>query len=148
LAGLYKPKLDGKSNRTGIKNGLNAKKTGPKPKPIDWNEVRKLGEIHCTVAEVAGFLELSEDALDRRYKIDFPGEGSFGDYLLSFRNKGKTSIRRSQYNLAVNEGNVPMLIHLGKYYLDQRDIPVETKIIENNIVITEENVDEWLNLAK
>lgn len=136
------------SNRTGIKSGQHAQKTGPKPKIIDWDEVRKLGQFHCTLVEVAAFLNVNEDSLNKMYMRDFPGQGTIGEFIATNRLGGKTSLRRTQYNLAVNEGNVQMLIHLGKYYLDQRDVPAETKLIANNITITEDNVDEWIKLAK
>ena len=60
---------------------------------------------------MAAILGCSKDTLERR----------FAALIRAGRNKGKMSMRRAQYNVAIKKENVQMLIWLGKQYLDQRD---------------------------
>lgn len=79
-------------------------------KPIDEEQLRKLGRIMCTNEEVAAFFGVSADTIERR----------FAGVLKEEREKGKTSLRRFQY-LAAEKGNTAMLIWLGKQFLGQTD---------------------------
>ena len=54
-------------------------------------------------------------ALQREKKM------SFKEYFIGASARAKTSLRRTQFNVAVNDKNVPMLIFLGKNYLAQTD---------------------------
>ncbi|HRR40303.1 MAG TPA: hypothetical protein P5244_03605 [Syntrophales bacterium] len=104
------------------------KKTGPKPKKIDWDKIDGLCRFFAPAQEIAAyvkevFFDVSYDTLDRQCKKKF-GQ-TFGDYV-----KQKQDVR-SRYRLrvlqwkAAEEGNVTMLIWLGKNYLDQSDSKVE-----------------------
>lgn len=79
-------------------------------KKIDQSIVEKLAAIHCTMEEIASVCECSVDTLERR----------FAEPIKSAKNRGKTSLRRHQWELA-QKGNVTMLIWLGKQLLGQRD---------------------------
>jgi hypothetical protein len=80
-------------------------------KQIDANQVYKLAAMFCTDDEIAGFFDAGETTLKRRFRKE----------LDAGRAAGKMSIKRKQYTLAVDGGNVAMLIWLGKQYLGQRD---------------------------
>lgn len=104
-----------------------AEKVGQAEKPligrrrleIDWQEVNKLLEIQCTGEEVAGVMDISYDALAKTIKREF--SMSFTEYADIHRGKGRVSLRRTQFKVANDDENVPMLIHLGKTELGQKD---------------------------
>lgn len=50
---------------------------------------------------------------------------TFSDAFKKYSANGRVSLRRTQYRKAVDEGNVPMLIWLGKQHLGQREDPTE-----------------------
>jgi hypothetical protein len=79
-------------------------------KPIDRKLVGGLAGVGCTNEEIATLLGCSHDTIERR----------FAGSLRKGRAKLKMSLRRQQVKKA-KEGSVPMLIWLGKQYLDQRD---------------------------
>ena len=80
-------------------------------KQIDVEQLKKLANIHCTMKEIASFFECSVDTLENR----------FSDVIHQARDHGKMSLRRKQFEVALQTGSVPMLIWLGKQHLDQRD---------------------------
>jgi hypothetical protein len=63
-------------------------------------------------------LRVSEDTIERWCKRTY--ELGFADAYKKFSATGKTSLRRSQFNVAL-QGNPTMLIWLGKQYLGQRE---------------------------
>ncbi len=93
-------------------------KTGRPKIEIDFAEVDKLCQIQCTGEEISSFFEISYDTLERRCKEQF--KVSFAEYIKEKSAKGKSSLRRLQWRAATN-GNVTMLIWLGKQYLGQSD---------------------------
>ena len=86
---------------------------------IDYTKLEKLCAIHCTGEECASILGVDYDTLNRHLKND--GHGGFTEYFKKHSAAGKMSLRRKQYEKAVTEGNVPMLIWLGKQMLGQKD---------------------------
>jgi len=80
--------------------------------PIDYKAARRLAEIQCTIAEISQVLGVSDTKLKR--------DAEFRTIYEKARDKGKTSLRRLQWKSARN-GNVTMLIWLGKQYLSQSD---------------------------
>lgn len=87
-------------------------------KEFNWDEFDKLCGIHATQREVADWFEMSEDTVDRRIKEQFGV--TFAEHVKQRQAPGKISLRRKQYEMAMN-GNVTMLIWLGKQYLGQAD---------------------------
>jgi len=85
---------------------------------IDWDEFNKLCNMQCTLVEIAGWFDCSEDTIERRVKEKY--EITFAEHYKKKSAKGKISLRRKQTDIALN-GNVTMLIWLGKQYLDQSD---------------------------
>jgi hypothetical protein len=84
---------------------------GRPKKEIDREQVLELAKIHCTYAEMAAVLNCNESTLKRR----------FADLIERGREEGKMSLRRAQFDLALNRKNVAMLIWLGKQILGQTD---------------------------
>ncbi len=62
---------------------------------------------------------------------------TFSQAFKKYSSNGRVSLRRSQYRKAVDEGNVPMLIWLGKQYLDQREAPIGNEDEEADRAIRE-----------
>ena len=89
-----------------------------KSQRISKSEVVKLAKLMCTVEEIASFFEVDRTTISRK----------FAPEIAKGRELGKISLRRKQYNVAVQKGNVTMLIWLGKQYLEQAE--PEKKTIE------------------
>ncbi len=94
------------------------KKNGRPLTVIDWDEFDKLCHIQCTLAEVALWFNCDMDTIEAACKRE-KGLG-FSEYYEQKRGRGRVSLRRKQFQLAI-EGNVTMLIWLGKQYLGQSD---------------------------
>src|SRR3990167_1339601 len=77
---------------------------------IDETLVEKLASIHCTMEEIASVVGCSVDTLENR----------FSDIIKVAKDKGKSSLRRYQWEGA-QKGNPAMLIWLGKQLLAQKD---------------------------
>jgi hypothetical protein len=83
-----------------------------KYKTIDRDLVYKLACIQCTPEEIAEVVGITTATLKRR----------FGDLLEKGKQAGKKSLRRAQWDKALN-GDTRMQIFLGKQYLGQKDTP-------------------------
>ena len=108
---------------------------------IDWKEFDKLCALQCTLDEFANHFECSVDTIERAVLRDH--KQSFAEYFKVKRGRGKLSLRRRQFQKAM-DGDTAMLIFLGKQWLDQTDKnkheltgtdggPVETHIIITNM---------------
>ena len=100
------------------------KKTEKKPRmgrpkiEINMFEFDKLCQIHATLIEIAGWFNCSEDTIENYIKK--VSKMTFSEYYKNHQGKGKISLRRKQYQAAM-DGNITMLIWLGKQWLGQRD---------------------------
>ena len=70
-----------------------------------------LAKIGCSVGEIAAVTGCSPDTLQRRFAV----------VIKNGHEHRNCSLRRAQYDVAVNKKNATMLIWLGKQFLDQRD---------------------------
>ena len=77
---------------------------------LDEGLIERLATIHCPITEIAAALDCSVDTLERNY----------AGLIAKGREKGKASLRRTQWNAAM-KGNVVMMIWLGKQILKQTD---------------------------
>ena len=85
---------------------------------IDWEELDKLCGIQATEVEIAQWFGCTVDTIENACKRD---KGvNFSEYFEQKRVPGKISLRRKQFQIAM-DGNVTMLIWLGKQYLGQAD---------------------------
>lgn len=92
-------------------------KGGQPPKEIDWELVKRLATIQCTIIEIAAVLDMNRKTLQRAAKKKFGMQ--MIDKLEEWREGGKASLRRKQWALA--EKSAAMSIFLGKQYLGQSD---------------------------
>lgn len=100
-------------------------KDGRPPFVVDYEKLSALCRIHCTEIECAAVLGCHMDTLSQCLKRD--GHGSFPEYFKIHSSTGKVSLRRRQWRAAVEDGNVTMMIWLGKNHLGQRDQPEEVQ---------------------
>ena len=85
----------------------------------DWEDFDKLCTMQCTKAEIASWWDCSVDTIVRRVEEEF--QTKFAVVYAERKAKGKISLRRAQWQKAVDKQSVPMLIWLGKQYLGQTD---------------------------
>lgn len=77
---------------------------------IDEEEVRKLAKLGATNVDIAGFYGCDEGTIRKR----------FSEMLTKGRAERRNTLREFQWK-AAEDGNVTMLIWLGKQELGQRD---------------------------
>ena len=82
----------------------------PKKYNLDTKQVEQLAGYGCTDTEIASFFDISRTTLARKYDHN----------LTKGRESGKIRLRQLQWASAKN-GNVAMLIWLGKQMLGQSD---------------------------
>ena len=88
---------------------MDNKKVGRPKLNIDPETVRKLARLHCTMEEMASFFGCHRETL----------RNNFSPEIDKGRAEGNISLRRKQWQMAVEKGNVVMLIWLGKQMLGQ-----------------------------
>lgn len=94
------------------------KKMGRKPKYIDWDRVDELLQHQWPISEIASFCGLSEANFHLKARKKY--KGNFRDHHESKKAEGIGRLRTKQYQLAL-DGNVTMLIWLGKQLMGQSD---------------------------
>jgi hypothetical protein len=80
---------------------------------LDIEMIERLATIMCSYEEIAMIMDTTVTDLKKRYT----------DIIEKGRSTGKKGLRRKQYEKAVMDGDVRMLIFLGKVYLDQKENP-------------------------
>lgn len=86
-------------------------------KEIDQNLFEKLCGLQCTLTEISGVFDCSEDTIERWCKRTY--DENFAETYKKHSAVGKMSLRRAQFRLA--EKSAAMAIFLGKNYLGQSD---------------------------
>lgn len=98
-------------------------KTGRPKIAIDQKIFENLCAIQCTEVEICSCFDCCEDTLNKWCKENYKDENgksmTFSEVFAVKRQKGRASLRRSQFQLA--QKNASMAIWLGKQYLGQRD---------------------------
>jgi len=103
-------------------------KRGRPTKEIDRTQFQKLCGMQCTLKEIAGFFDCSEDTIERWCKRTY--KENFADTYKIHSASGLISLRRNQFELS--KRSAAMAIFLGKQYLGQTDhIEVESSITDN-----------------
>ena len=104
-----------KIERTGLQVGCGENKV-----VIDPEEVKKLARLHCSIKEIAEYFGTTADTITYH----------FADIITKAKMETKNSLRRAQLKVAL-DGNVTMLIWLGKQMLGQS----ETKVSESTEIL-------------
>lgn len=102
---------------------------------IPVEQLRELAAIGCTQDEIGRVFGLSQSAISRRLEKEPHRSAWEGG-----RAEGDMSLRRKQYEMAMN-GNVVMLLWLGKNRLGQAD-KAESKI-EYDSRVSVRYIAEW-----
>jgi hypothetical protein len=92
------------------------KNAGRKPVEIDLQDWERLHAMQSTMEEIAGFLGVSTRTIETRLK-----QPKYAEAAKRGRAKAKISLRRRQMHVA-EEGNIRMLIWLGKQMLGQKEV--------------------------
>jgi len=82
---------------------------------IDFDILENLCRMFCTLEEIAGCFSCSEDTIQRRIREEY--DMTFAEYWKQFSAHGKMSLRRKQFESAMN-GNTALLIYLGDKFLE------------------------------
>lgn len=106
---------------------------------IDQTEFEKLCGLQCTLIEIAGWFNCSEDTIERWAKRTY--SVNFADAHKKLSSGGKISLRREMFRVALT-GNVGMLIWLSKQHLGMSE-KVEQKQEVAAKVEAIEYVAEW-----
>lgn len=117
------------------------KKRGAPKKQIKQKQFESLCEIQCTQEEICSVLDVTDKTLNKWCNETY--SKNFSEVFKEKRKIGKSSLRRSQWNLA--KTNATMSIWLGKQYLNQRDKQEIDTTISNKIEIINDlpsDVDE------
>lgn len=85
------------------------KKVGRPKVDIDPEQVIRLARLHCTMQEMADFFGCHRDTLHNNFSAE----------ITKGRSEGNISLRRKQWQIAVEKGNPVLLIWLGKQMLGQ-----------------------------
>jgi len=89
-------------------------KEQPKHYKLDRDLIFKLATLHCTYKEIADVAGTSVSTLEKRYS----------GIISKGRSEGNKTLRHLQMEKA-KQGDVRMLIWLGKQYLEQKDTPTD-----------------------
>ena len=84
---------------------------------IDQTEFEKLCGLQCSLGEIAGWFDCSEDTIERWCKRTY--DQGFAEVFAQKRGRGKIALRRAQFELA--KKSAAMAIFLGKNYLGQTE---------------------------
>ena len=90
-----------------------------------------LGQLQCTQEEAAASLGVGLRTL-KAFFTEYPESR---EAWQAGRDMGQVSVRRAQYKAGVKDGNVQMLVHLGKHYLGQTD---KSEVTNTVVVLTAE----------
>lgn len=99
-------------------SGKNTKKRGPMPMEIDWNMLDAILQFKSPLRDAAEILGCSEDTIQNRIREKF--DMTFMEYRDLKMSKVRYNLSMKQYEIAKN-GNVTMLIWLGKQWLGQKE---------------------------
>lgn len=104
---------------------------------IDQHQFENLCKMQCTEVEICSWFSCCDETLNTWCKKTY--KRTFRECFSIFREGGKISLRRAQWNLA--QTNPSMAIFLGKNYLDQCDDPRKYQKDET----TEDKLDKFLD---
>ena len=86
---------------------------------IDWKAVNQYLIAGCSGQEIAGFLGIHPDTLYLAVKRKY--NQVFTEYSAMYKQKGDAILKAKQFEAAINDKNISMLIWLGKQRLGQKD---------------------------
>jgi len=112
---------------------------------INWNDFDKLCNMQATQIEIASWFNVSVDTIENIVKRE--KHELFSEYYKKKSVKGKMALRRKQMEIAM-EGNITMLIWLGKQSLGQTDKQETTHSGELGVRTLPELIAQMMNSKK
>ena len=106
------------------------KKMGRPRKEINSVEFEKLCGLQCTLAEIAGFFDCSEDTIESWCKREF--NETFSETFKKYSAGGKLTLRRNM--LRLSEKSAVMAIFLAKNWLgmtDNVEVKADTSLMQS-----------------
>ena len=106
------------------------KKVGRPRKEIDAVNFEKLCGLQCTLSEIAGFFDCSEDTIEAWCKREY--NENFSDVFKKHSAGGKLTLRRNM--LRLSEKSAVMAIFLAKNWLgmtDNVEIKADTSLMQS-----------------
>lgn len=115
------------------------KKRGPKGprKQINWHSFENLCQLGVKIERMAKMLGVSEVTLRERVKDQYEGR-EISDVKEELTAPLLEKLFSAQIECAIQDKSVPMLIHLGKHYLDQVDKSQTEMTISGSLALTPE----------
>lgn len=121
-------------------------KAGRKPAKIDPGKLEILCRYGASCLDCADEFDCSEDTIVRYIKDNYGL--NFKDYRKKKQGKVRMQLRQKQIEVALN-GNVSMLIWLGKQILDQSDKVLETEDNGTRLIVkVDQETKDMLNERK
>ncbi len=118
-------------------------------KEIDKKLFESLCAIQCTLLEMCAVFDCDDKTLEAWCKREYGRK--FSEIFREKRRRGMVSLRRAQYQKAVDDKNTAMLIFLGKNWLGQSD-KVDVTGIDNSLEVNTYDLTklstEELNILK
>ena len=106
------------------------KRVGRPRKEIDATNFEKLCGLQCTLSEIAGFFDCSEDTIESWCKREY--NENFSDVFKKHSAGGKLTLRRNM--LRLSEKSAVMAIFLAKNWLgmsDNVEIKADTSLMQS-----------------
>lgn len=106
------------------------KKMGRPRKEIDASNFEKLCGLQCTLTEIAGFFECSEDTIENWCKREY--NETFSEVFKKYSAGGKLTLRRNM--LRLSEKSASMAIFLAKNWLgmtDNVEVKADTSLMQS-----------------
>ena len=94
-------------------------KAGRPPIIIDWDQAERLVRVGLKERDVAYCLKVTPEHLVKRIKKQF--KQNFLDWAEERRAPLRAGLLRNMWDMALNEKNEKMMLHLATYYLGHND---------------------------
>ena len=119
---------------------MNKKPMGRPPVEFDWSKLDAILQFGARLIDCHGIMDVAdvtiEDKIKKKYGMSF---GQYRDLRMSTM---RQKLLQKQFDIAM-QGNVTMLIWLGKQHLGQSD-KLETELVSANIHINVDKQDTGL----
>lgn len=134
----FTPQENKRKGKAGQLSGMDTepKRMGRPKKEIDKTEFRKLCELQCTLGEIAGFFDCSEDTIQNWCKREF--DENFSAVYKRMSEGGKVSLRRHMMKLS--EKSAIMAIFLAKNWLgmtDNVEVKADTSLMQTLVDVVQ-----------
>ena len=107
-------------------------KVGRPEKEFDWKVLDSILQFGANLIDCSELLDVSDDTIQRKIKSEHGC--TFSEYRTKKMGRMRVKLLQKQYEMAQN-GNVALLIWLGKQHLGQKD-KIEQEVKEVDLVFS------------